>query len=46
MTGSVCCKLESVRSIQFNDAPDDSCWYAGKGWWLSTTAPDGLVNTG
>ncbi len=21
------------------DRPDDSCWYAGRGWWLSTDPP-------
>jgi protein-L-isoaspartate(D-aspartate) O-methyltransferase len=36
----------SVRSFRLDDAPDESCWYAGNGWWLSTAAPpDGEVNT-
>jgi protein-L-isoaspartate(D-aspartate) O-methyltransferase len=25
-----------VRSLRRNDQPDDSCWCAGRGWWLST----------
>jgi protein-L-isoaspartate(D-aspartate) O-methyltransferase len=29
-----------VKSLHRNDAPDESCWLAGAGWWLSTKAPD------
>jgi protein-L-isoaspartate(D-aspartate) O-methyltransferase len=25
-----------VKSLHRNDAADGSCWFAGKGWWLST----------
>ena len=25
-----------VKFLHRNDNPDQSCWYAGKGWWLST----------
>ncbi len=25
-----------VRQLCRNDQPDDSCWCAGRGWWLST----------
>jgi protein-L-isoaspartate(D-aspartate) O-methyltransferase len=25
-----------VKSLHRNDSPDESCWYAGRGWWLST----------
>ncbi len=25
-----------VRSLRFDDETDDSCWFAGDGWWLST----------
>ncbi|HEV2487159.1 MAG TPA: protein-L-isoaspartate(D-aspartate) O-methyltransferase [Terracidiphilus sp.] len=25
-----------VRQLYRNDQPDDSCWCAGRGWWLST----------
>jgi protein-L-isoaspartate(D-aspartate) O-methyltransferase len=27
---------ESVRSLRLDTSPDDSCWFAGDGWWLST----------
>jgi protein-L-isoaspartate(D-aspartate) O-methyltransferase len=25
-----------VKSLHRGDAPDESCWFAGDGWWLST----------
>ncbi|HEX3967301.1 MAG TPA: protein-L-isoaspartate(D-aspartate) O-methyltransferase [Edaphobacter sp.] len=25
-----------VKSLHRDDAPDESCWFAGGGWWLST----------
>jgi len=28
----------NVRSLRRNTTPDESCWCAGKGWWLSTAA--------
>jgi protein-L-isoaspartate(D-aspartate) O-methyltransferase len=28
---------ESVRSFRIDDAKDDTCWFAGDGWWLSTS---------
>jgi protein-L-isoaspartate(D-aspartate) O-methyltransferase len=28
-----------VKSLRRDDAPDESCWLAGAGWWLSTDAP-------
>ncbi|MFT4118411.1 protein-L-isoaspartate O-methyltransferase family protein [Bradyrhizobium sp.] len=28
---------EQVRSFRREDAPDETCWFAGDGWWLSTT---------
>jgi protein-L-isoaspartate(D-aspartate) O-methyltransferase len=28
----------SVQSLRRNTAPDQSCWCAGNGWWLSTVA--------
>ena len=28
--------MKDVRSLRRNDTPDDSCWCAGHGWWLST----------
>ncbi len=31
---------EAVRSLRrAPDLPDDSCWLAGEGWWLSTKTP-------
>lgn len=27
---------DRVRSLRLNGSPDDSCWFAGDGWWLST----------
>lgn len=30
-----------VRSLRRPpDQPDETCWLAGDGWWLSTAAPD------
>src|SRR5438034_344952 len=26
----------NVRTLRRNSKPDDTCWCAGKGWWLST----------
>ncbi len=31
---------DSVRSFRTDDAVDDTCWFQGDGWWLSTTAPE------
>ena len=28
-----------VQSLRRGDEPDETCWLAGKGWWLSTAAP-------
>jgi protein-L-isoaspartate(D-aspartate) O-methyltransferase len=28
---------ERVRSLRLDGSPDDSSWFAGDGWWLSTT---------
>jgi protein-L-isoaspartate(D-aspartate) O-methyltransferase len=28
--------LRDVRSLHRDNAPDDTCWCAGDGWWLST----------
>ena len=30
-----------VKSLHRDNAPDESCWYAGHGWWLSTNPPPG-----
>jgi protein-L-isoaspartate(D-aspartate) O-methyltransferase len=27
---------DRVRSLRLDGPPDDSCWFAGEGWWLST----------
>jgi protein-L-isoaspartate(D-aspartate) O-methyltransferase len=35
-------KWQAVRSLRRNDAPDESCWCAGRGWWLSTR-PTNLI---
>jgi protein-L-isoaspartate(D-aspartate) O-methyltransferase len=29
-----------VRSFRIDDVENDSCWFAGDDWWLSTAAPD------
>jgi protein-L-isoaspartate(D-aspartate) O-methyltransferase len=29
----------SVRSLRLDGFPDESCWFAGDGWWLSTAEP-------
>ena len=28
--------MNNVRSLRRNSSPDETCWCAGKGWWLST----------
>ncbi|MGY4303693.1 protein-L-isoaspartate(D-aspartate) O-methyltransferase [Bradyrhizobium sp. USDA 4369] len=28
---------QAVRSLRLDEASDDSCWFAGDGWWLSTS---------
>lgn len=30
---------DQVRSLRLDGSPDDSCWYADDGWWLSTSGP-------
>jgi protein-L-isoaspartate(D-aspartate) O-methyltransferase len=32
-----------VRSLRRETTPDDSCWCAGQGWWLSTDRVDGAA---
>jgi protein-L-isoaspartate(D-aspartate) O-methyltransferase len=29
-----------VQSLRRDMAPDESCWYGGAGWWLSTADPE------
>jgi protein-L-isoaspartate(D-aspartate) O-methyltransferase len=31
---------EAVRSFRIDKPKNDTCWFAGDGWWLSTAAPD------
>jgi protein-L-isoaspartate(D-aspartate) O-methyltransferase len=31
---------DGVRSFRIDDSKDDTCWFAGDGWWLSTAAAD------
>ncbi|HEY0329480.1 MAG TPA: methyltransferase [Rhodopseudomonas sp.] len=31
---------DQVRAFRIDAASDDSCWYAGDGWWLSTAGAD------
>jgi protein-L-isoaspartate(D-aspartate) O-methyltransferase len=33
-------KWEQVKSLHRNNTPDESCWYAGQDWWLSTSPPE------
>jgi protein-L-isoaspartate(D-aspartate) O-methyltransferase len=30
---------KTVRSFRIDDPVDDTCWFAGDGWWLSTADP-------
>ena len=32
-------RLPDLRSLRLDTEPDASCWFAGKGWWLSTDPP-------
>ena len=36
----------TVRSLHRNTAPDATCWFAGRGWWLSTSGPERAVVEG
>lgn len=33
---------DRVRSLRRDNAVDDTCWFAGDGWWLSTAEADAL----
>ncbi|MDA9491066.1 protein-L-isoaspartate O-methyltransferase family protein [Bradyrhizobium sp. CCBAU 11361] len=35
---------ESVQSLRREGAPDQTCWFAGEGWWLSTAPAPVLTN--
>jgi protein-L-isoaspartate(D-aspartate) O-methyltransferase len=32
--------LWDVKSLRRNTEPDGTCWFAGRGWWLSTAAAE------
>jgi protein-L-isoaspartate(D-aspartate) O-methyltransferase len=32
--------MKNVRSLRRNSSPDETCWCAGNGWWLSAAAND------
>jgi protein-L-isoaspartate(D-aspartate) O-methyltransferase len=34
-------KAQTVRSFRVDDPPDETAWFAGDGWWLSTFDPEG-----
>jgi protein-L-isoaspartate(D-aspartate) O-methyltransferase len=34
-------RADTVRSLHRGTAPDETCWCAGNGWWLSTAALGG-----
>ena len=36
---------ERVRSLRLDDTVDDTCWFAGDGWWLSTAEADAASDT-
>jgi protein-L-isoaspartate(D-aspartate) O-methyltransferase len=31
---------DQIRSLRRGDSSDDSAWYVGRGWWLSTAEPE------
>jgi protein-L-isoaspartate(D-aspartate) O-methyltransferase len=33
-------KAHTVRSFRVDDPTDETCWFAGDGWWLSTFDPE------
>lgn len=34
-------QLESVKSLRRDEPVDESCWYSGSDWWLSSVIPAG-----
>lgn len=36
---------ERVRSLRLDSAVDETCWFAGDGWWLSTAEADAASGT-
>jgi len=41
LTGAVSKDWDKVRSLHLDKSPDDTSWFAGDGWWLSTSEPPG-----
>jgi protein-L-isoaspartate(D-aspartate) O-methyltransferase len=33
-------RADAVRSFRIDDPIDQTCWFAGDGWWLSTAPPE------
>jgi protein-L-isoaspartate(D-aspartate) O-methyltransferase len=31
--------VAAVQSLRYHTAPDETCWFAGRDWWLSTAPP-------
>jgi len=41
LTGAFSKDWDKVRSLHLDKSPDDTSWFAGDGWWLSTSEPPG-----
>ena len=35
---------ERVQSLRLDTTPDETCWFAGDNWWLSTAAAESIVS--
>ncbi|WP_127075926.1 protein-L-isoaspartate O-methyltransferase family protein [Rhodomicrobium lacus] len=35
----------AVKSLRLGETPDETCWFNGGDWWLSTQAPDPGMNS-
>jgi protein-L-isoaspartate(D-aspartate) O-methyltransferase len=40
LTAAFSSHWDRVRSFRIDDVKDDTCWFAGDGWWLSTAEAD------
>jgi protein-L-isoaspartate(D-aspartate) O-methyltransferase len=40
LTDAFASHWDRVRSFRIDDLNDDTCWFAGDGWWLSTAISD------
>jgi hypothetical protein len=40
LTEAFSSRWDRVRSFRIGDSKDDTCWFAGDGWWLSTAISD------